>query len=192
MYWLLVAPIALLAYKIYDKFSSKEEKAKKDWEENKKNVEQRIVNQEIKIKNYLKQRKTEADYYQLKEVHFTSMKIADQAYNLLNYSKVYYDAMNRNVKLTSDRKKEILELFKSGLNYKKKLKLTQELKQIDEVRKSLFKNKEVLENQITSFKSKLKNFNMRTSKFKYQIRDNCGDLGKNWFDRLEQRKNNRK
>ncbi len=192
MYWILAAPIAFLAYSIYDRFSNKEKKAKKNWEENRLNVEKRIKEQERKIESYLAYKKTEEDYYNLIDVHFSSMRIADQAYNLLTYSKIYYDAMNRNIKLTSDRKDKILKLFQTKIKYEKKLKLTEELEQIKEVRKALFNDKETLNNQTKEFKIKLKEFNKRTSKFKFQIRDNCGVKGKEWFERGEQRKKQRK
>lgn len=192
MYWLLAAPIAYLAYSIYDKFSSKEKKAKKNWEENRRSVEKKIEEQERKLEDYLKRKKTEEDYYSLIDVHFSSMKIADQAYSLLTYSKIYYDAMNRNIKLTSDRKDKILNLFQTKIKYEKKLKLTEELEQIKEVRKALFNDKDTLNNQTKEFKVKLKEFNKRTSKFKFEIRDNCGNKGREWFDRLEQRKKQRK
>ncbi len=186
-----IAGVALSAIggALYEKyFSDKEKRAKKKWQENRIEFEKYISEQEVEISRYTSRVNSELDFHTLTNMHFTSMKIADQAYNLFDYSKIYLDAMNRNLKTTSERKQKILLLFKSKIKYSKKLKLTEELKEIDEMRNQLFKDKDVLNSQTNSLKTRLRSFNKRTSSLKYKIRDNCGEKGKDWYNRLEQRK----
>lgn len=186
-----IAGVALTALggAIYEKyFSSKEIRAKKKWQENRIEFEKYISEQENEISRYIRKTDSELDFHTLTNLHFTSMKIADQAYNLFDYSKIYLDAMNRNLKTTSERKHKILLLFKSEIKYSKKLKLTDDLKEIDEVRNQLFEDKDILNSQTDSLRTRLKSFNKRTSSLKFKIRDNCGEKGKNWYNRLEQRK----
>lgn len=191
----VAAGIALTAIgkAIYENyFSNKEKKAKKEWQENREKVENFISQQEIKIEEFTSKTNTEEDFYKLTDIHFTSMRIADKAYQLFDYSKIYLEAMNRNLKLTADRKNKIHSLFKSKIEYEKKLKLTKEINELNEVRKALFGDKDTLKKQTDDLKSKLKSFNIRTSTLKFRIRDNCGEKGIDWFERLEQRKRNRK
>lgn len=186
-----IAGVALSAIggALYEKyFSDKEKRAKKKWQENRIEFEKYISEQEVEISRYTSRANSELDFHTLTNMHFTSMKIADQAYNLFDYSKIYLDAMNRNLKTTSERKQKILLLFNSKIKYSKKLKLTDELKEIDEMRIQLFKDKDVLNSQTNSLKTRLKSFNKRTSSLKYKIRDYCGEKGKDWYKRLEQRK----
>jgi hypothetical protein len=191
----VVAGIALTAIgkSVYEKyFSNKEKKAKKEWQENREKVEKYISQQEVQIKEYTSKKNTEEDFYNLTNIHFTSMRIADQAYKLFDYSKIYLEAMNRNLQLTAERNNKIHNLFKTKIEYEKKLKLTKELNELKEVRKSLFGDKDTLKKQTDDLKNKLKSFNIRTSTLKFRIRDNCGEKGIDWFQRLEQRKRNRK
>jgi hypothetical protein len=192
---IVVAGIAISAIgkAVYEKyFSNKEKKAKKEWQENREKVEKYILQQEIEIQEYNSNKNTEEDFYNLTNIHFTSMKIADQAYRLFDYSKIYLEAMNRNLKLTADRKNKIENLFNTKIEYKKKLKLTEELNELKEIRRALFGDKDTLRKQTDDLKNKLKSFNIRTSTLKFRIRDNCGEKGLDWFERMEQRKRNRK
>lgn len=195
--WPLIAlagvVLTAIGKSLYEKyFSNKELDAKRNWQENVTKVEKYISDQEVKISEYTSRKNSEIDFYTLTNVHFTSMKIADQAYRLFDYSKIYLDAMNRNLKITTERKNKINTLFNSKIEYNKKVKLTEELKGLNEMRNQLFEDKDTLNSQKISLQIKLKSFNIRTSSLKFQIRDNCGQQGSDWYERLEQRKQNRK
>lgn len=195
--WPLIAlagvVLTAIGKSLYEKyFSNKELEAKKNWQENVIKVEKYISDQEVKISEYTSRKNSEIDFHTLTNVHFTSMKIADQAYRLFDYSKIYLDAMNRNLKITTERKNKINSLFNSKIEYNKKVKLTEELKGLNEMRNQLFDDKDILNSQKISLQTKLKSFNIRTSSLKFQIRDNCGQQGSDWYNRLEQRKQNRK
>lgn len=195
--WPLIAlagvVLTAIGKSLYEKyFSNKELEAKKNWQENVIKVEKYISDQEVKISEYTSRKNSEIDFHTLTNVHFTSMKIADQAYRLFDYSKIYLDAMNRNLKITTERKNKINSLFNSKIEYNKKVKLTEELKGLNEMRNQLFDDKDILNSQKISLQTKLKSFNIRTSSLKFQIRDNCGQQGSDWYNRLEQRKENRK
>lgn len=195
--WPLIAlagvVLTAIGKSLYEKyFSNKELEAKKNWQENVIKVEKYISDQEVKISEYTSRKNSEIDFHTLTNVHFTSMKIADQAYRLFDYSKIYLDAMNRNLKITTERKNKINSLFNSKIEYNKKVKLTEELKGLNEMRNQLFDDMDILNSQKISLQTKLKSFNIRTSSLKFQIRDNCGQQGSDWYNRLEQRKQNRK
>ena len=114
--WPLIAlagvVLTAIGKSLYEKyFSNKELEAKKNWQENVIKVEKYISDQEVKISEYTSRKNSEIDFHTLTNVHFTSMKIADQAYRLFDYSKIYLDAMNRNLKITTERKNKINSLF---------------------------------------------------------------------------------
>jgi hypothetical protein len=171
MYWLAI-PIALALGKlISSSFSTEEKEAKKNWEQNKRKVEKKLEEHKRFIKQNIDQCNKSYDYQFLKDMHYSSFIVADSAYKLLKDVQLILIGIN----------KMILDL-----------KRKKDKKRASEFRKELFKERDNISMESNRMRNKLNELNIQTGNLKYIIRDKCGVEGKEWFERLEARKQKRK
>lgn len=171
MYWLAIPIAVALGTLIYDSFSTKEKKAKKNWEQNKRKVEKKLEEHKRFIKQNIDKCNKSYDYQFLKDMHYSSFIVADSAYKLLKDVQLILNGLN----------KMILDL-----------KRKKDKERANELRKELFKERDNISLESNRMRNKLNELNIQTGKLKYLIRDKCGVEGKEWYERLEARKRNRK
>ncbi|MFD7609263.1 hypothetical protein ACFWAN_54795, partial [Streptomyces mirabilis] len=127
------------------------------------------------------------DFHQLVDLHYSCMKVANEAYKLLNDAKksmgAIYDAIN---KLKAHRSK-LFNDKKESNDYEKKKEIQAEINMIKKIIDGLYSELDLIKKDKEHFYQELKGFNLKTSSIKYRIRDNTGYKGFDWYNRLQER-----
>lgn len=179
MYWLAIPAIIGVGIWL---FSSEEKKAKKNWEKHRKEVERSLDEHRKNIKNNISKAQSSYDFHFLVDLHFSSFKVADSAYKLLEDVRIIIDGINRMLLDTKKRKEKLNRNIRKNKD---------DIKVNNELRTGLFDERDTIILQSKSMESKLKELNIQTRSLKFIIRDRCGNEGLDWFNRLEERKRNR-
>ncbi len=82
--WWLAIPVAVgVAAYLIDELNEEVGDVRQRWENKKEEVERDLNWHKQNIENHLQQAKNDCDFYELVNVHYSSVKVADEAYKLL-------------------------------------------------------------------------------------------------------------
>ncbi len=208
MWWLIPVGYGVAAL-IYGVVSEKERKARQRWEEMLWDVERSIEEHQRNIDAHVVQAQYSYNFQVLVDEHYASMKTADAAYKLLDDARSSENGMNKMLKEAKDQRTLLRERLKEAKKIKDKgfifFKKTREkknkalirdielqLKEIRELRESVFEDRDKVKAQRASFLQEVRGLNNRTRELKELIRDQCGTRGLDWFNRLEERTRKRR
>ena len=127
------------------------------------------------------------DFHQLVDLHYSCMKVANEAYKLLNDAKnqwALFMMLSINSKLTA---LNYLMIKKKAMIMKRKKEIQAEINMIKEIIDGLYSELDLIKKDKEHFYQELKAFNLKTSSIKYRIRDNTGYKGFDWYNRLQER-----
>ncbi|HFH2167329.1 TPA: hypothetical protein ACGH7Z_004245 [Shigella flexneri] len=160
---------------------------KKRWENQRESVCKSIEEHNRYIEQHVEYVQSMYDFHQLVDLHYSCMKVANEAYKLLNDAKksmgAIYDAIN---KLKAHRSK-LFNDKKESDDYEKKKEIQAEINMIKEIIDGLYSELDLIKKDKEHFYQELKAFNLKTSSIKYRIRDNTGYKGFDWYNRLQER-----
>jgi hypothetical protein len=190
MIWIIPAMVAASAAAIHF-LSEADREARRRRDEAQRDMELSIEEHERRIERYLEESDSSYRYDELRQFHFSSFKVADEAYQLLQ----------ARFATIRDLKKRVFKLFKlrntlrkqasDAKSYKERGAIWTEIKlcssQLRELEQHLNEEAVIAD----GFKLKLDHFNHTTHRLKLQIRDHCGWRGRQWYERAEERKRNR-
>lgn len=191
--WFLI-PIAAvavgLAY-LYENVTEEEKRAAQAWKEKRNELEQTIEDHERNIRSYLRARTQILNYHEMVEYHYSSVQVANAAYNLMKDSQVALFGLNNLIHKTNIHRKNLqrdIELAKQKNEKQIVYEKIKEIKIINAIRTQQFEERDILKQQTEEFNKKLRELNIQTSEIKEKIRISCGQRGRDWYDRLENRK----
>jgi len=205
MWWLIPVGIGI-GKLVYDYFSGQEIEARQRWEsksrEVKKTVEEHRRNIEVNIQEvkktveehrsnievHIQEVRDSYNYKLLTDIHFSSFIVADSAYQLLDDARSSLDSMVKIIMKTKNEKNELLIKLKELKTKKEKIPVLENLKLLNEMRQSLFDDKDKVKQQRDDLYNEVKRLNQQTNELKTFIRDRCGTKGIEWYDRLEERR----
>jgi hypothetical protein len=191
MWWIIPIGISFGAKLLYTLISNKVRKARLRWEKKRNNVEKSIIEHQKNIEEHINQAQYSYDFYLLVDLHYSSLKVADIAYKLLNDARSSIDGLNQMLIKSKEQRtflQKKLEKAKLVKNKKQIYDLIEQLKIIDEMRTSFFNDRDLVKKQKSSFLVKVKKLNKQTRMLKEFIRDRCNYKGLDWYNRLEERK----
>jgi len=163
----------------------------RNWEEKYKDYQDEIDRLNNELEDTINFNNYEMDFKELIDLHYQSFSTADNTKKLLDDARDSLKAIGQTIMKLKENKKEIeLKLKNKNFNSSKQ-ELEEELISIIETRKKLFKIQDKLKEQRNTLSNKLKEFNQNTQKLKFKIRDNTGRRGREWFEKLERKKENR-
>jgi len=194
MWWLIPIGIGVGLKLLYDEVSEEEYKARERWEDKRVEVEKTIEEHQNNIDIHLKEAHESYNFHFLIDLHYSSVKVSNSAYQLLDDSRSSFNGINKMLKKAKEQKnilQESLNECKIKKNYQKIKEIKQEIRMVNELRKSVFDDKDKLKSQKESFFNEVKRLNNQTRKLKELIRDRCGNKGEDWYFRLESRKLNK-
>lgn len=195
MWWLIPIGVVGVGLKLlYDSVSDDEFEARERWENKRIEVEKTIEEHQENIDIHLQQSQSSYDFYFLNELHYSSVKVSNVAYQLLDDSRTSFRGINKILKEAKERKKLLqskLDKYKKEKNYNKIDEIKKELKMVNDLRRNVFDDRDKLELQKDSFLQEVQRLNHQTRELKELIRDRCGSKGEDWYFRLEDRKLNR-
>jgi hypothetical protein len=186
MWWIAPAAVGIVTV-IYKLFDREKKIARERWENTYKQVQNTIEDHRRNIENHLHEAKRTYDFHLLTNLHFSSHKVADHAYQAMKDAKTSLDAVGLALVEAKKKKNELEEQKKTTKNYETKKQIQMEINQLNEMRNQLFQDKDQVKAQRDELKAKLLLMNQRTRELKLAIRDRCGYQGRVWYQKLEDR-----
>ena len=94
MWWFI--PVGLVGLKLlYDAVSDDEREARQRWEHKRRDVESSIEKHQSTIEKHCAQAQSSYDFHFLRDLHYSSMRVADAAYQLLDDASSSIAGMNK-------------------------------------------------------------------------------------------------
>jgi 23S rRNA A2030 N6-methylase RlmJ len=176
---------AVLAAKYY--FSETEKEAKENWESKKEETKKTIEDHQNFINENIKQAENSYNFHYLTEIHYSSMMVGNNAYNLFKDAKKTLNGIN---KILSNSKKHKISLQEKisvkGTPNKKDFK--EELISLNEMRKGLFNERDIIKKEQEDMMDKVRELNKGTGSLKLHIKNYCGSKGDMWYNKIEDNK----
>jgi hypothetical protein len=187
MWWLIPVGIGLAAAAIYSALQEEAYESRYRWEQQYHEVERTIEEHRQNIESHLYEARLICDFYQLIDLHYSSIKVADQAYMLLRDARRSLDAIGQAL---VNAKKQIAELSEERKKVKGKKErelIQEEIDGLRNLRRSLFPDKDKIKSEREHLQQEVARFNNITHQLKMIIRDRCGQRGEDWYNKLEAR-----
>ena len=173
---------------IYNELQEQAGVERERWYSKREEVQRSIEWHETQIREHLSQARESYDFKVLVDMHFSCMKVADQAYSLLNDARTSLTKIGEAITKTKEQRDLLFDKKKHTNNKAEKDEIQQEISSIQELRSKLFTDKDEIKKQRDEFLLKVKDLNLKTHDLKNSIRDRTGTKGKEWYARLEMRK----
>lgn len=195
MWWLIPIGVGVGLKLLYDAVSEEEYEARERWEDKREEVERSIEEHQTNIEEHINQAQRSYDFHFLIDLHFSSMKVANSAYQILDDANSSFNGMSKMLKKSKEQRTALqseLENAKDSKDKKAIYEVIEQLKMVNDLRKNVFADRDKMKAQKEQFLSEVKRLNNQTRELKEFIRDRCDDGGKKWYDRLEARKQARR
>ena len=186
----LIAGLALIgaAVWIYNELQDQAGAERERWRSKREEVQRSIEWHEAQIRDHLSRARESYDFKVLVDMHFSCMKVADQAYSLLKDAITSLEKIGEAIAKTKEQRDLLFDKKKASNNKEDRDEIQQEISSIQELRSKLFADKDEIKKQRDEFLSKVKDLNSKTHDLKISIRDRTGSKGQEWYARLEMRK----
>jgi len=158
----------------------------RNWEDKYKDYQDEIDRLNDKLKDTINSNNYEMDFKELIDLHYQSFSTADNTKLLLDDARDSLKAIGQTIMKLKENKNEIEIKLKNLTSSQQELK--EELTSVIETRKELFNIQDKIKEQRNTLSRKLKEFNQNTQKLKFKIKDNTGSRGREWFKKLERKK----
>lgn len=191
MWWLIPIGVGVGLKLLYDTVSEEEYEARQRWEDKREEIERSIEEHQRNIEDHINQAQRSYDFHFLIDLHYSSMKVANSAYQLLDDAKSSFNGMSKMLKKSKEQRTALqseLEKAKKAKDKNAIHEVIEQLKMLNDLRKNVFADRDKVKVQKDQFLSEVKRLNNQTRELKEFIRDRCDDGGRKWYDRLEARK----
>ncbi len=187
MFW-IIGPIVVVGVvaAIISSASEGEKNARRNWESKREEVKKTVEEHRKNIETHLQKAQQSYDFHFLVDLHFSSHRIADSAYKLLNDARDSLGATIRILNQAFSKKNELKSKLEISTRELKKEYLT-EIRSLNEFIGKVLEDKKTMESQRNGLHEEVKRLNAQTAELKGVIRDRCGEKGSDWHQRLEQR-----
>ena len=187
--------LGAIGISIYNAASDEEKESRNRWKEKRKEVELTIEEHQKRIDKHIAEAQGSYDYNLLINLHYSSMMCANRAYKLLDDARDSLSGINKMLRKSKAEKKKIqkeIDCASRERNWDLKKELIDKIKMVNELRQGLFDEREKIVQQKENFLYEVRMLNNQTRKLKEYIRDRCGEKGRDWYNRLEERKRQHK
>ncbi|RME57438.1 hypothetical protein D6779_08670 [Candidatus Parcubacteria bacterium] len=189
MWWLIPVAVGGTAWLISIALEEEVGVQRRRWNESHQKIEKSIEYHRSNIEKHLLEARKSYDFHLLTDLHFSSMKVADQAYKLKQDALVSQAAIRRSLHSIREKMNSIYKETKiKGINRQKRTQLHEDLQELKTLKNELLKDLKKISSEVNYFGRELKRLNIQTHNLKIAIRDRCGYKGLEWYKRLEQRK----
>ena len=180
---MLVGAAAVAAWKHFDD-GAKE--ARSRWERDRKSVEKTLKEHRKHLAKHLAEAQDRADFVLLVDVHFSSHRVGDAAYKLLDDARISLRAMNSMLR-DIDENGVALERSMRRMGPTQRTQLAAEIASLVQMYDAIVPDRDAVVAQAGALRDDVAGMNAQTRELKLAIRDRCGSRGRDWFDRLEER-----
>jgi len=186
----IVAGLALVGAGvwIYNELEEQSSTQRRRWNSKREEVERSIEWHEKQISNHLDYARDSYDFKVLVDMHYSCVKVADQAYSLLKDARISLDTLGEAIIKTREQREILFAQKKEARSKLERDEIQKEISSIQELRKKLFDDKDEIKLQRDIFQKKVKDLNAKTHALKISIKERTGSRGRDWYNRLEQRR----
>lgn len=185
-WWAIPAAIGLAKF-IYDLFDEKAREARSNWEQEHARVELTVEEHTRKIGDNLAAAQQSYEFHFLSDLHFSSQQVAANAYSLLEDARTCLEALGRMLVETAKKRDELKCQLDDTRDWNARRTIFQQLDELKGLANNVRADKDTVKSQRDYLRSEVSRLNQYTRQLKLAIRDRCGQGGRLWFDRLEQR-----
>lgn len=186
----VIAGVALLGAGIwiYNELQEQSATERDRWRSKRAEVERSIEWHEEQIEKHLDEARQSYDFKVLVDMHYSCVKVADQAYSLLKDARTSLDKISEAIIKTKEQRDILFQSKKEIKDLSKKIEIQEEINSIQQLRAVLFDDKDEIKKQRDAFQVKVKELNSKTHMLKINIKERTGIKGIEWYERLEARK----
>jgi len=177
---------------IYNELQEQSSAERERWRSKRDEVQRSIEWHEEQIESHLDEARQSYDFKVLIDMHFSCVKVADQAYLLLQDARTSLNKIGEALVKTKEQRELLFNKKKEAKSKTERTEIQNEISSIQELRKKLFDDKDEIKLQRDEFQSRVKDLNGKTHTLKMSIKDRTGNRGAEWYERLEERKAKRR
>ena len=188
LWWILV-PLAASAFaEMMNSVSKEDRRARENWARQHKQIEKSISEHRRNVKHNIKVAQRSLDFHFLRDLHYSSFRIADNAYKLMSDARTSKRTMYRILEEARKRIRSLNRKLDNEQSVKANQEISEEISEMKEFRSSILQDLQKVESEEVRFKEEVNRLNMQTMELKQAIRERCGRRGREWYDRLVARK----
>jgi len=173
---------------IYNELEEQSSVARNRWASKREDVQRSIEWHREQIKDHLNDAKQSYDFKTLIDMHFSCVKVADQAYLLLKDARLSLDKIGDALVEIKKQRELLFAKKKASKSKQERIEIQEEIVSIQRLRKKLFNDKDEIKQQRNILFLKVKDLNSKTHELKINIKERTGCKGADWYARLEARK----
>ena len=187
MWWLIPIGIGIAAA-IINALDDDAGCEKQHWGQKYQDVQRDIEWHRKDIEGHIHSAQAFCDFRVLTDLHFSSMKVANEAYKLLSSAQTAVTAISKALLSAKDQIAKLTETQKFATTVQERQTMSAEIESLRKLRKALFEDKDAHIAQKNNFLSEVKRFNNQTRLLKEAIRNQTGSRGVEWYQKSEARK----
>ncbi|MFV8409530.1 hypothetical protein [Vibrio owensii] len=173
---------------IYNELQDQSAAERERWRTKRAEVERSIDWHQVQIEEHLEEARQSYDFKVLVDMHYSCVKVADQAYSLLKDARKSLDKIGEAIVKTKEQREILFQRKKEAKDPLVKKSIQEEINSIQQLRVSLFDDKDEIKKQRNDFQVRVKDLNSKTHTLKMNIKERTGIKGVEWYERLEARK----
>jgi chromosome segregation ATPase len=140
-----------------------------------------------RVRSHLQDKQQNLDFKQKIDAHYASHLAGSAAFAVYLDAKTSYQAIKQIIHDLKSQK-EVLKQHLDAVDAKARDDIFAQIRAINETLTQLFDDFNLVRQQRDNLKQQVYTLNQQTAQLKLQIRDQCGEGGRHWFSRLEQKK----
>lgn len=187
MWWLIPAVVGA-AGAIWAYFDNEACEARERWEQDRERVASALEEQRRLVEWHLADARARVEFRQFVDLHFASQRAADAAYALLEDARLSLDRMGKMIVEARRKRDELEEEIQRTRDHSRRRALVEAQRVVRELRKKVFDDKDAVKAQRDELLAEVQRLNAQTRALKLAIRDRCGERGRDWYARLEGRR----
>ncbi|HNO74378.1 MAG TPA: hypothetical protein PKG49_01935 [Nitrosomonas mobilis] len=148
----LIAGLALVGAGvwIYNELQEQAGAERERWRSKREEVQRSIEWHEAQIRDHLSHVRESYDFKVLVDMHFSCMKVADQAYSLLKDAITSLEKIGEAIAKTKEQRDLLFDKKKASKNKAERDEIQKEISSIQELRSKLFADKDEIKNKETN------------------------------------------
>ena len=189
MNWWAVGALALFGVgtvEILSSVSKEEREARERWAVKHVEAERTVEEHRKNIEAHIRDAQASYDFHFLTSLHFSSLRVADNAFGLLNDARSSLATIYQILDQITEQK-DIQKALLSGAKPQDKRIIFSEIGSLNEFKSSVLGDLTKVKPQRAHLSAEVKRLNEQTRNLKMAIRDRCGYKGRECYDRLEAR-----
>lgn len=185
--WFLIPIAGAAVVAILALASDWERDARATWEAKHQAAQRTVEEHRRNIERQLSAAQASYDFNLLNHVYHSSFRVADHAYGLLEAAKASLGGLKRMIAGTRAKRAALKQQFVNGMPKSARQALITELSELRELQFALQKDFDTVLTQKRSLAEEVTRFNQQTMHLKESIRDKCGQRGREWYMRAQER-----